>query len=177
MIFISKPKEVTREEIKRQFRDRDLRYSHVILRRDHDHIEIDVDTEMPIERFLEALEELEIEVVEVSYPEASEPDNPLEEAIELFKKGRYWEVHERLERIWKETGDPFLRGMILLTIPYVKQQMGQYDRVLEGVKRFLKFVEDTDDNRLRCIAEKLERAYKNGWLKRVEIEDCLRIKP
>jgi len=42
--------------------------------------------------------------------------------FELFNAGEYWEAHEALEEVWRETGDRFLRGLIVFAAAFVHVQ-------------------------------------------------------
>lgn len=51
------------------------------------------------------------------------PD-PLRRFAELFNRGDFWESHEVLEGLWRETGSDFLQGLILYASAFVHVQRG-----------------------------------------------------
>lgn len=48
----------------------------------------------------------------------------LEDFVDLFNKGAYWESHEALEPEWRRTQSPFYHGLILYASAWVHQDRG-----------------------------------------------------
>jgi predicted metal-dependent hydrolase len=48
----------------------------------------------------------------------------LEDFVDLFNKGAYWEAHEALELDWKRTRSDFYHGLILYASAWVHQDRG-----------------------------------------------------
>lgn len=42
--------------------------------------------------------------------------------VDLFNRGAYWESHEALEDVWRETGSGFYHGLILYASAFVHAQ-------------------------------------------------------
>ncbi len=173
IIVIAKPSEVDKKLVREALEENCVSPKHVIIRRDSDHIEVDIEVDAEPRQVAEAFKRLGLEIITISIPEEAEPIDPYSEALKLMREGRFWEAHERLEGLWRETGDKFIRGLILFTIPYIKQQMGQYDRVWQAIERFVRFAEETGDPRLECLSKKIMEAYKEGWLERIDLSLCL----
>ncbi len=96
------------------------------------HIEFDVSMERDREeQILNRLREIAplkrcVEIVEKDMSR----DESIEYARELFNAERYWEAHEVLEGIWKESnGDEkeVIQGIILLAAAFVHLQRGEED--------------------------------------------------
>ncbi len=115
---------------------------HVILRIDSKHIEIDINTDPhTLDKIIKVLNDNGYHVIDKVYIEGIERSygHWRKEFIRLYDQGRYWEIHEMLEDIWRSSGDGFIRALILLMIPYIKIQMGQYDKAIKAFKRFLEY--------------------------------------
>jgi len=176
IIIYAEPVEITKREIAEALTRVGTEARHIILRRDYDHIEIDLDTDCQTEDILEALRDIGIRPIDTSIIEEDEEEtdtDPVQVFIDYFRRGRFWEIHERLEKIWRRSGDPFLRGLILATIPYVKQQMAQYDRIGEAIERLERYAAETCDHRLKCLAEEIKNGFRDGRLERIEPGRCL----
>ncbi len=104
------------------------------------HIEFDVSMERDREeQILNRLREIAplkrcVEIVEKDMSK----DESIEYARELFNAERYWEAHEVLEGIWKESnGDEkeVIQGIILLAAAFVHLQRGEEDVAYSILKR------------------------------------------
>jgi predicted metal-dependent hydrolase len=54
----------------------------------------------------------------------------LENFVDLFNKGAYWESHEALEPEWKRIRSPFYHGLILYASAWVHHERGNRTGVL-----------------------------------------------
>lgn len=73
---------------------------------------------------------------------------PLEEFVDLFNKGAFWESHEALEPAWRRNRSDFYHGLILYASAWVHQDRGNP----HGVEAQL------------AKAEPLLRQYAPGYL-------------
>jgi predicted metal-dependent hydrolase len=72
----------------------------------------------------------------------------LEDFVDLFNKGAFWEAHEALEAPWKRTRSDFYHGLILYSSAWVHQDRGNP----HGIQAQL------------AKAEPLLREYSPGYL-------------
>ncbi len=176
IIVYADPIEIGREDVREALSNAGIDAGHVILRRDYDHIEIDIETDAEVQEVLEAIRSIGVRPHRVSLIEEGENDldiDPIQTFLEYFTRGWFWEIHEKLEKVWRRSGDPFLRGLILATIPYVKQQMGQYDRIWQAIERLERYATETGDERLTCLAKEIKKGYRDCRLTRIDPGRCL----
>ena len=156
-----------RIELKRLLEKYRGKMEHLILRIDKKHIEVDIEAEpnilSEVSRYLKdngynVVEEVDIEDGEENL------DDWRGEFLRLYSQGRYWEVHEMLENIWRENGDCFIRALILMVIPYIKIQMGQYREAIKAYKRFLDYKCREDKKYgidLKCLKDEVKKLLSN----------------
>ena len=106
------------------------------------HIEFDVGIDKDkIDQLLDRLKEIAPmkRCVEIDEREMSK-DEAIRYAIELFNDERYWEAHEVLEGVWKESnGDEksVVQGVILIAAAFVHMQKEEDDIAYAILKRAL----------------------------------------
>ncbi len=155
---------------------------HIILRIDYKHIEIDVkgsnDVFSDMIRYLtkygyEVVEEIDVD------DEDKEWGNWKTRFLQLYSQGRFWEIHEMLEDLWRERGDCILRSLILFVIPYIKIQMGQYREAIKAYNRFLKYeCRESKDHGIdiECLKEKIKNLISKGEpniYRPIDIKKCI----
>ena len=172
-----------RIELKRLLEKYRRNIGHLILRIDRRHIEVDIEAGpnilSEISRYLidngyKVVEEVDIEDGEEDW------DDWKREFMRLYSQGRYWEIHEMLENIWRENGDCFIRALILMVIPYIKIQMGQYREAIRAYKRFLDYKcteEDKYGIDLKCLKEEVKKLLSKedpDLQNPIDIKKCIR---
>ncbi|MDA4128218.1 MAG: DUF309 domain-containing protein [Thaumarchaeota archaeon] len=95
------------------------------------------------------------------------------EAVEFFNAERYWEAHEDLEAIWRNSNGEeksLLQGIILVCAAFVHHQKGEKDVSLSVLRRALKqlewkerIYEGIDVHALRARSEEI--VSEGGFLK------------
>lgn len=92
-----------------------------------DHIEIEVWEESP-GSLAEAFEKLVGKVIEIVEIEERNNITDHKEAVKLFTRlfnaERFWEAHTVLESVWRATGDPISRALIVAAAAFIKIQEG-----------------------------------------------------
>lgn len=117
----------------------------------HNHIEIDIKIEDgKLGKFLEHVNRIFTirEVVRVDYDEDEEVDREktIRKAIELFNTERFWETHEKLEKLWRESMEDekeIIHAIILISAAYVHLQKNNLDRFFKVLNRALTALENT----------------------------------
>jgi predicted metal-dependent hydrolase len=83
----------------------------------------------------------------------------VERYIDLFNKERFWEAHNALEGLWRQTRNAALQGLIMLAAAFVKLQEGRpdkFERMLKEALHLLK--EDVGCIKMERLLEKAEKA-------------------
>ena len=71
-------------------------------------------------------------------PVSIERDQGLKEGLALFNEERFWEAHETLEQVWRETEGPerdAIQSLILTCAAFVHYQKGETDICLSVLRR------------------------------------------
>ncbi len=176
IIVYAEPIGIERKDVREALSKAGIEAGHIILRTDYDHIEIDLEVDADPKSILTVLKGIGVRPQGISVIEEDGDDadiDPIQTFLEYFARGWFWEIHEKLEKIWRRSGDPFLRGLILATIPYVKQQMRQYDKVWEAIERLERYAAERGDERLTCLAKEMKKGYRDGRLSRIDPRRCL----
>ncbi|ACB40681.1 DUF309 domain-containing protein [Pyrobaculum neutrophilum] len=118
------------------------------------HVEIDVDAEDP-PAAAAYVEQAVGRVLEVAAPEEG---GGFIRYVELFNRERFWEAHGALERIWMETRDEAVRGLILLAAAFVKLQEGLPERFEHMLREALGLLRDVSCIKAEEIKAKAEKA-------------------
>jgi len=100
------------------------------------HIEIDIETEN-IEKTIEKLIRSGYHVLEYSPIPPPQPRRDPSYLCRLLEQERYWEAHEILEDIWRETRDEDLRWLIMLLVSQIKIQMAQDEVAINILRKLL----------------------------------------
>lgn len=163
-----------------KFRDN---VEHLILRIDKKHIEVDVEAEQNIlsniSRYLGEIGYTLVEEVDIDENQEEEGEW-IKKFLNLYSQGRYWEIHEMLEKIWRRDGSCFFRALILFVIPYIKVQMGQYREAIKAYNRFLEYScmeEERYGIDLKCLKDEVKKlvSVENPDLySPISIERCIK---
>ncbi|MDJ0269345.1 MAG: DUF309 domain-containing protein [Aigarchaeota archaeon] len=87
-------------------------------------------------------------------------DEALIRAVGLFNEERYWEAHEALENLWRNTQGAekeLLHGIILTAAAYVHTQKGEEDRFIPILERAYKSLLSWPEDSYRGIDVKALR--------------------
>ncbi len=185
-----KQTDLEREKLKKLLEKYGDKLRHIIIRIDPVHLEVDVDTQHPdsIDEIVNILKDFGYNIKHIRRLDDEDDTQTLREDqildifLNLFQEHRFWEAHEFLEGIWKNTGNDYYRALILLTIPYIKLQMGQYDRIEKALKRFLEYRVDRNIHKLDvyCIKNEIrqimDRMEKPNLIPVIDIKKCIRKK-
>jgi predicted metal-dependent hydrolase len=76
------------------------------------------------------------------------PPDALSAYLALYRAGEYWESHEVLEGPWRETGDDFTQGLILLASAWVHWQRGNAHGVRAQLAKTLDRLAGSPDRHL-----------------------------
>jgi Uncharacterized conserved protein len=97
-----------------------------------------------------------LEVVDITFEDVG---GGVERYVELFNRERFWEAHNALEGLWRETRNVTLQGLIMLAAAFVKLQEGRPDKFERMLKEALSLLrEDVGCIKIGTIKEKAERA-------------------
>ena len=123
------------------------------------HVEVDVKTE-DLERAKEAVERIVggrvVDVVDITFGKVG---GGVRRYVDLFNAERFWEAHNALEDLWRESRNPTLQGLILLAASFVKLQEGSPEKFERLMKEALALMqEDIDCVKIREVREKAEKA-------------------
>jgi len=171
-----------RESLKMILKSFNKDVKHLILRIDRKHIEVDINTDpRTLTKISKILKEKGYQIIDkVEIEDEKKPCiNWRNEFLKLYDQGRYWEIHEMLEYIWRKNEDDFIRALILLMIPYIKIQMGQYNKAIKAFKRFLEYPckEETKYGiNLECIKNQVRKIMnkKEAYLyPPIDIKRCI----
>ena len=182
--------DLEREKLRKLLERYSDKLHHIIIRIDSVHLEVDVDIQHPdsIDEIVNILKDFGYNIKHIRRLEDEDDTQTLKEDqildmfLNLFQEHRFWEAHEFLEGIWKNTGNDYYRALILLTIPYIKLQMGQYDRIEKAMKRFLEYQVDRHIHKLdiNCIKNEIrkimDRMDKPNLIPVIDIKKCMRKK-
>ncbi len=150
-----------REGLRDSCRVADLRISQ-------NHLELDIFCdERGLERAVSMLDRLfgVIEVRNLSDErDVLDFDSAVMRAVELFNGERYWEAHEALESLWRNTQGAekeLLHGIILTAAAYVHTQKGEEDRFIPILERAYKsLLSWPEDSYRRIDVKTLREAVK-----------------
>jgi uncharacterized protein len=105
-----------------------------------------------------------------------EKDKALKRAVDLFNDEKYWEAHEGLEYVWKNTigiEKEILNGIILVAAAFVHDEKGEQDVCISILQRARKKLDRTngdyygiDTNR---IADMISEIINTGKVDRFTI--------
>lgn len=120
-----------------------------------DHLEVEVWEQAP-GSMAEILEKLVGRVIEIREIEEGSFDKNHEEAVRafvrLFNAERFWEAHTVLEGVWRSSGDPVSRALIIAAAAFVKIQEGDPVRFEELARKALEIISSFKDvGRYHCI--------------------------
>lgn len=93
----------------------------------------------------------------------------LTEFAQLFNRGSYWQSHEVLEAIWKESRSGFYHGLILLASAFVHGErknrhgvLAQLDKAEPALRRFRPHYLGLDITKTLVLAEGLRAMATTG---------------
>ena len=123
-----------------------------------DHVEVDVKTD----DLKKAVAEVErsigkvLEVVDITFEDVG---GGVERYVDLFNRERFWEAHNALEGLWRQTRNATLQGLIMLAAAFVKLQEDQPDKFERMLKEALYLLkEDVGCIKMGRLLERAERA-------------------
>ena len=100
-------------------------------------------------------------------PKPVRRDEALREGVQLFNEERYWESHEVLEQIWRESKGAerdALQGLILTAAAFVHYQKNETDVFLSIIKRARAKLDhlDTATQGFYQLVKKLDAIIESG---------------
>ena len=154
-----------------------------VIRIDRIHMELDLTIDADLDESILKHIRRELDRLGVNISEVREVDGvrigEWKEALaKLVARGRYWEAHELLEDIWRETGEDKYKYIILFLIPFIKAQMDQWDKISKAVERFMGIPEIMDvDIDFKCLKRIILEKDPNNiedWLYPPNIKRCFK---
>jgi len=143
--------------------------TRIIIRLDYIHVEVDITLEdrldkQKLDKINEKLNMLNLEFREMKIVNGISTEKWRDRLLKYIEEGRYWEAHELLEDIWKESGNENFRYIILFLIPFLKAQLGQFHRIPRAVERFL----DSPDIEfiginIKCLKKLVRELFIGGY--------------
>jgi predicted metal-dependent hydrolase len=130
------------------------------------HLEVDVKTEDNVDVVVKKVEKIlggkVLDVVDITFEKV---EGGVRRFVELFNAERFWEAHNALEDIWRETRNPTLQGLIMLAAAYVKLQEGSLDKFEKLLQEALSLIqEDVECIKAQEVKRKAEAALLNRSL-------------
>ncbi len=144
--------------LKEAFRAKGLRV--VDVRVATNHIEVDILSETRPQ----LLDEEVMEIIELTEKTASAPPNTVEKAVALFNSERFWEAHETLEPLWRQSKPPekdILHGVILTAAAYVHLQKNDVKGFKSILRRALKALSNAPKSYHGISIDHLRREVEN----------------
>ncbi|MFO7245706.1 MAG: DUF309 domain-containing protein [Thermaerobacter sp.] len=85
---------------------------------------------------------------------------PLQEFLELYRAGLYFEAHEALEPVWLRTRSPFYQGLIITAAAFCKRDRGNAVGAVLHLRRALRRLEGVPDVHLGVDVDGLRRGLR-----------------
>ncbi|MEM0336406.1 MAG: DUF309 domain-containing protein [Candidatus Caldarchaeum sp.] len=124
------------------------------------HVEVDILHEKTPELSGEEV----IEILEITEKPVSAPPETVEKAVALFNSERFWEAHETLEPLWRQSKPPekdVLHGLILTAAAFVHLQKNDVKGFRSILRRALKALSNAPKSYQGVSIDALRREIEN----------------
>lgn len=169
IFLIEKIEGINRKELARTIKEKIKGIKLNDIRIASKHIEIDLFAE-DVEKTKEALKEFKI--IDIKIVSEEKIEDKFQYAKQLFNSERFWETHEVLESVWRDSkGDEknILHGLILIAAAFVHYQKEREETCLSILKRayeeLKKYDIDFHGFDIKYIKNKIEEIIRTNDIK------------